>query len=119
MIKINGTQIKTPNDLDLEHYNITKSGRVASGDMTMELIAKKAKLNLSYKLLKGADLITIRNLIDGTAMFFDVTYYDNSGVQNTIVCYSGAIKYKKFRASHLDVNNGWYWKNVEFSLIER
>jgi hypothetical protein len=119
MIKINGIQIKTPNDLDIEHYNLTKSGRVASGLMTMELVAKKVKLNLSYAFLEGPDLVTIKNIIDGTKMFFDVTYYDDNGVQKTVKCYSGAIKYKKFRSSHKDTFNGWYWKDVEFALIER
>jgi hypothetical protein len=119
MLKINGVQIKTPNDLDIEHYNLTKSGRVASGLMTMELIAKKTKLNVSYTFLSGDDLSLVRSLIDGTAMFFDVTYYDLKGSIQTINCYSGAIKYKKYRSSHIDSLNGWYWKNVDFALIER
>lgn len=116
MIKINGTKIKTPTSQDIEHYNITNGDRTASGQMMMDLIAKKIKINVSYEVLKGTDLKQIRNLIDGTAMFFDVTYYDDDGVLTTKTCYAGAIKYKKFRHS---ATNGWYWKDVEFALIER
>lgn len=119
MIKFNGIEVKTPTDIDYEHYNVTNSGRMASGSMSMDLIAKKSKLKINYAVLKGADLRTIKSIIYGPNMFFDVTYYDEDGVIRTITCYVGAITYKKFRTGVKDPLNAWYWKDVEFAVIER
>lgn len=119
MIKINGTEIKTPNDMDVEHFNITNSGRVADGSMTMDLVAKKAKLTLKYNVLDGNQISLLSSLVDSTAMFFDVTYPDQWGNWITINCYCGTFKYSKFRSGHLDPINGYYWKDVQIDLIER
>ena len=51
--KINGTSIKEPTDFDVEKYKLSKSGRVASGKMTMEIIAKKKKFNFWLEGSKG------------------------------------------------------------------
>lgn len=118
MIYINGTKIKTPTALNIETYNLTKSGRTASGLMTMDLVAKKAKLNLTYEVLSGDDLKTILSLIDGTQMFFTVKYPDEDGVEKTITCYAGAIPRDRFRGSSRP-GDSWYWKNVNFALIEQ
>lgn len=117
MLKINGVSIKTPKDLTIQTHNITKSGRVASGLMGMTFIAKKVKLNVKYAVLSGAELQTIANLIDTEEMFFDVTYETYTGVERTITCYSGALDFDKFRNALS--GGGWYWKNVQFALIER
>lgn len=113
MIKINGVQIKEPRKLSKERYNLTKSGRVASGLMTMDLVAKKKKLFLTYEVISGADLTTILDLIDTDEMFFEVQYDDHLGV-HTMECYVGLIPQEYFRREQ-----GWYYKNVEFNLIER
>lgn len=119
MIKINGIKVKTPMEQSIEHYNITNSDRTASGLMIMEFIAKKTKLILKWPVLKGADLRQIRDLIDTTEMFFDVTYFDEDGVEHTITAYMGNQTYDKYRISAQHPNAGWYWKDVEIHLIER
>lgn len=119
MIKINGTKIKTPKDFSIERYNLTKSGRVASGLMVMEFVAKKVRLELSYDIISGDDLNLIYSLIDSDKMFFDVTYPDLDGTIRTKTCYAGALPSKLKRGSSTDPNNGWYWESVSFSLIER
>ena len=113
MIKINGVQIKEPTTKVLDSYNLTKSGRVSSGKMTMELVAKKRTLQLSYEVIHGDELELILSLIDGNAMFFTVEYDDSDGMKS-MIAYSGAIKREYFR-KHM----GWYWKGVEFQLIEQ
>jgi hypothetical protein len=118
-LKINGVMMKTPKDIDVERYNLTKSGRVASGDMTMQLIAKKIKLSVSYEVLSGNDLQQLINVIDGNEVFFEVDFQEPTGSARTVTCYAGAIKYKKFRTTNTQAMNGWYWKDVDFSLIER
>lgn len=113
MIWVNGTKLKTPPICNLERYNLTKSGRVASGKMTMELIAKKRKLLLEYDIISGKDMQTILKLIDSDAMFFKVDYDLPEG-KGTMTCYVGAIPASYFRRS-----SGWYWRDVNFSLIEQ
>lgn len=113
MIKINGVPIKEPTNQSLERYNLTKAGRVASGLMTLDLVAKKRKLLISYTVLSGAEMATILDLIDTDEMFFEVQFDDHKGL-HTIECYVGAIPSDYFRKTM-----GWYYKNVEFSLIER
>lgn len=113
IIKINGTAIKTPHELTVERYNLTKSGRVASGKMTMDLVAKKRKLNLSYEVISGEDFQQILDLIDTEEMFFTVEWLDHKGWQKA-TCYVGAIPNTYFRR-----NQGWYYKNVKFALIEQ
>lgn len=112
-IKINDTQIKNPTEFTIERYNLTKAGRVASGLMVMDLIAKKRKFLLRYSVISGPELTSILNLIDGSSVFFTVEYQEN-GVTKTATCYAGHIPSDRFRTDGV-----WYWRNVNFDLIER
>lgn len=114
-IKIDGVEIKqvSPEKLNVERYNLTKSGRVASGKMMIDLIAKKRKLNITYDIISGSEFQQILNLIDGTDMFFNVEWEDHAGWQSAI-CYAGAIPSTNFREQM-----GYYYKNVSFALIEQ
>jgi len=111
--KINGTSIKEPTDFDVEKYKLSKSGRVASGKMTMEIIAKKKKFNFSYAVLSGTELETITDILDSNTAFYSFSFVEN-GDTKTYNIYPGAIKFKKFRTDGV-----WYWKDVQFSLIEQ
>lgn len=112
-IRINGVRIKQPTECKVQRYNLTKSGRVASGKMTMELVAKKRKLDLIYDVLSGSDLELILSLIDTEQMFFQVQWLEN-GDEKSMTAYVGEIVADKFRTDGM-----WYWKNVEFHLIEQ
>lgn len=114
-IRVNGVRIKQPTNFSISHYNLTKSGRVASGKMTMDLVAKKRKLFLEYAVMSGAEMDQILSLIDGTDMFFTVEYVEN-GVEKSMVAYVGEISRKKHRAGGL---GGWYWTDVSFNFIEQ
>lgn len=113
LLSIDGVVVKKPTDFGVERFNLTKSGRVASGKMTMELVAKKRKLTFAYDVIAGKDLEKLLSILDTDKMFFPVAYVEN-GKQHTIVVYVGAIKYKKFRS-----DQGWYWKNLTFDLIQQ
>jgi hypothetical protein len=114
-IKLNNILIKQPaaGNFTIQKYNLTKSGRVASGNMTMELIAKKRKFLFKYDVLSGTDLETIVSIIDTDNMFFTIDYVEDSIAKSAIV-YVGAINQDKFRTDGV-----WYWKNVTFDLIEQ
>ena len=70
-LKINCTTIKTPNKFDYEAYNLTKSGRVASGEMTMDLIAKKRKflLNVPAQVKTISPRPARPNAVDGDPLY--------------------------------------------------
>lgn len=110
---IDGVAIKNPSVLEETSYNLTKSGRNASGLMAMDIIARKITLDVSYTTLSGAELDKITSLIDNGKPFFTVSYIYN-GKRKKAVCYAGAIKKRYFRTSY-----GWYWKDVSFALIEQ
>lgn len=113
MVKFNGELIKEPIDFEVQRFKLTKSGRLASGRMTMEIKAKKRKLLFKYPVLSGPDLELIASYVDGDMPFFKVTYLENDKEQ-TITVYSGALSYRKFRT-----DGKWYWKDVSFDLIEQ
>jgi len=113
-IKLNGIQIKSPKDFRISHYKLTKAGRVASGKMVMEVIAKKRKFELDYEVLKGKDLRTILDILNTDQSFFELEYIENDEV-HTATVYVGEISYRRFRTD----SGAWYWKDVAFDLIEQ
>lgn len=120
ILKLAGVDIKQPKKegFKMSRYNLTKSGRVANGDMTMELIAKKRKFFFEYDVISGADMEKIMAIIDGTAMFFSITYEENGQVKSAQV-YVGEIGQQYFRVADKTTPTGWYWKDFTFNLIER
>lgn len=111
--KIDGVQIKAPSTFKIERFNLTKSGRVASGKMTMELVAKKRKFYLTYEVISGPMKKQILDLIDSDKMFFTFEYPED-GEQKTATVYAGAIPSERFRTDGV-----WYWKGFRFDLIEQ
>ena len=81
-ITISGTAIPTPQEFHIERYNLTKAGRVATGEMKMDLIAKKRKFLLRYRVLSGTQLNAILDLIDGPGIVFFTVSYIESGTTN-------------------------------------
>lgn len=113
ILKLNDTTIKKPKDFKISKFNLTKSGRVASGKMVMDLVAKKRKFEFSYEVLSGPELDTILSIIDTDAMFFTISYVEN-GTEKSATVYVGEISHKRFRTDGV-----WYWKDVSFNLIEQ
>jgi hypothetical protein len=117
-IKLNGVLIKQPknDNCQINSYNITKAGRVASGKMKMDLIAKKRKFELNYPVIAESDLRQILDIIDGTALFFTIEYTDTADqISKTATVYVGEINKVPFRTDEF----GWYWRDVKFNLIEQ
>lgn len=108
-------QIKSPltGNFTIERYNLTKSGRLASGLMVMDLIAKKRKFLFRYPAITARDMNTILDLIDGTTMFFSLSYWENNVIKYA-TCYVGHIPSTIHRTGE-----NWVWTDVDFDLIER
>jgi len=114
-LTLDGTSIATPQKFDIERYKLTKSGRVASGKMTMEVLARKVKFNLSYTVITGVDLDTILDIIDTNTAFFTFTYPEADGTTGTKTVYPGAIKGNYLRNVGADI----LFNDVSFALIEQ
>lgn len=113
IIRLDNQPIKTPTSFDPEVYKITEARRLANGDMAMDYITKKLKFALSYTVLSGPELDTIIDILMSPKSFYNLEYEWNGQVRTAVV-YVGAIKANKFRT-----DGKWYWKNVNFALIER
>ena len=121
VFKQNGTPIKNPTTFSIENYTLTKSTRVANGDMVMDFVANKLKFSFGYESIDSRDMNTIldilwKQLAVTRKCFVELTYYeDGSDEAQTATVYAGALPRKLHRGD----GKLWVWKDVSFSLIER
>ena len=112
--KIDGVEIKSPSTFKKSRYVLTKSGRLANGKMTADIVAKKRKFFFTYDAIDSRDMNNILNLIwESDKFFFELEYVENNEVKKATV-YAGEIPSNLHRTGDI-----WVWKNVEFNLIEQ
>jgi hypothetical protein len=114
MIKINGVVIPTPSDYTVGIMDLSKAERNARGDMIIERIATKRKIEMSWNYLTKEQLSNLFNLV--SPVFFEVEYIDpqDNGIK-TGTFYAGDRK-----AGALDYKNGVIrYKDISFNVIER
>ncbi|MBB6716373.1 DUF6711 family protein [Clostridium gasigenes] len=114
LININGVNIPTPSDYKIGIMDINKAERNARGDMIIERITTKRKIELAWKYLSKEDLSNLFNLVSGT--FFSVNYIDpQDGADKSGAFYAGDRS-----SGALDFMNGVIrYKDIKFNLIER
>lgn len=114
MIKIDGITIPTPSDYQVGIMDISKAERNARGNLIIERIATKRKIEMSWKYLDKWDLSKLFNLV--SPVFFKVEYIDpQDNVLKTGTFYAGDRK-----AGALDYRNGDIrYKDIKFNIIER
>ncbi|WP_235886037.1 DUF6711 family protein [Paenibacillus cymbidii] len=111
---INGVDMPTPSAMTPGEEDIGKWDRNARGTMIGEIVATKAKFELSWSFLTAEQLSQLLNAIKPT--FFNVTYTDP--VDNLL---RTALFYKGGRSMPvMDYRNGApRYKDVKFNIIER
>lgn len=116
IVKIDGVQIKSPHHLKPGIYRISDAGRVASGEMKMDVIAIKRKIELIWKVISGKHLKQILDLLE-TSAFHQVEYPDpqTPGTLTTKTMYVGDIPIDDLVRS----DGSYYWKDVRIALIEK
>lgn len=113
MIKINAVTIPTPTDYSVGIMDIVKAERNARGEMIIERITTKRKIEISYSFISQADLSTVLNAI--SAVFFTVEYIDTKDGIKTGTFYAGDKN-----ASSIDYRAGvMRWKDYKVNLIEK
>ena len=114
MLKIDGVTIPTPSDLNIGIMDLSKAERSANGEIFIERIATKRKLEPSWKYLSKDDLSALFQSV--SPVFFEVEYIDpqDNGVK-TGTFYAGDR-----RAGAIDYRNGVIrYKDISVNLIER
>lgn len=116
---IDGIRIKNPNQFNPEYYTLTKSTRVANGNMVMDYVANKQKFNLMWNAIDSRELDKIieilwRSLPTTKECFHWLDYADDLREYHVRV-YAGAIPHNLHRGD----GKLWIWKDIKISLIER
>jgi hypothetical protein len=114
MLKIAGVTVKTPSELKVGRFDITKSNRAASGKMMMELIATKRRVDVVWKMVTDSELQTIINTITANKPFFSLEYPDAGGAKK-MTCYAGDIVTSLWYTK----NGVRYWEEVSIGFIEQ
>lgn len=116
---LDGQKIKDPTGFNLELYTLTKSTRVANGDMVMDFVANKRKYNFTWSVINSRELDNIIEILwrqlETTKECFHWLEYDDDLRHNKVRVYSGAIPHNLHRGD----GRLWVWKDVKLSLIER
>lgn len=114
LISVRGVVLPTPTEYDVGIMDLSKAERNVKGQMIIERIATKRKIEVGWSYLTGSQYSQILNLVD--PVFFSVTYFDpKSNGMVTGTFYSGDRVAPMMRFQNGVAN----WKDVKFSLIER
>ena len=114
MLKIAGVSVKAPTDLKIGRFDLTKSGRTASGKMVMDVIATKRRLDFIWKILTDSELEKIIDTITANKPFFSLEYPDAGGTK-TMTCYAGDIVTSLWHTK----NGVRYWEEISIPFIEQ
>ena len=116
---LDGVRIKNPSGFNPELYTLTKSTRVANGDMVMDFVANKRKYNLTWSVISSRELNPIIEILWNqlvvTKECFHWFEYDDDTTHYKVRVYAGAIPHTLHRGD----GRIWVWKDVKISLIER
>lgn len=114
LVSIEGVDLPTPTEFQVDIMDISKAERNANGNMIIERITTKRKLNFTYTYVTPDDLGLILRKIAPT--YYNVTYLDpQTGSYKTGSFYCGDRN-----IGVLDyINQKPRYKDFAFNLIER
>ena len=114
MLKIAGVTVKTPTELKVGRYDLSKSSRTSSGKMVMDVIATKRRVDVVWRMLPDNELKKIIDVIAANKPFFSLKYPDAGG-QKTMTCYVGDIVTSFYHT----IGGVRYWSDVSIPFIEQ
>ena len=90
--------------------------RTASAKMVGDIKAIKATLDMSWAKMRQEDLTKLDEKVSNTSQsFFDVTYVDQRGVQQTKKFYADSMTYTR----NFYCNGTIWYKDISLSLVEQ
>lgn len=111
----NGVALPAPTSIKVDDEIIWSSntGRVASGLMTGDVVAKKKTVSITWGVLNDEDMKKIKdNMIDD---FFPFQFHD-AGVDITITSYRGTLSNEHIG----ELGDGYYWyKSASVKVIQQ
>jgi hypothetical protein len=113
VLTFNGIPVPTPSEYLWGIYDISEAERNARGNMLIERINTKRKLELMWRYLGKSELQQLLELVSATTI--DVSFQDpQTGTVRTGTFYCGDRT-----VGALDYRNGQVrWKDIKFNLIE-
>ena len=113
---VNGQAVPSPSSMKVTVFDVSSTAdRNASGNVVIDRVGIKRKLELSWAHLSGDELSRLLTAV-GQDVFFAVEYPDPvTGGMNSIVCYAGD------RSSGVLRMEGGVpvWTKIEMNWIER
>lgn len=114
MLEINNVLIPSPFSMKVGIMDISNAERNAQGTMLIDRIAKKRKIDLSWRDLKGDELAELLQLID--SVYFFVKYHDPmTNRQETRTFYVGDRNLGMYTYN----NGNPIWDDISFNFIEK
>jgi len=114
MLKIDGVEMPAPIQYDVSIMDISQAERNAKGDIVIDRIATKRKIELNLQGLTSEEVSKVLKAV--SPVFFEVEYFDpQENKLRTGTFYAGDRK-----TTGLMYSNGkLLFKNITFNLIER
>ena len=114
VLYLNSAYVKTPQKLSVGIYDVSSmADRNAAGEILIDRVATKRKIECEWGALTNAEISTILALV--TSVFFTVKYPDpQTGAEKTITCYVGDRTAPIYRVSGTPV-----WEGLKMNLIEK
>lgn len=112
ILTINGVSA-SPSDLQVSIMDLNRAERNANGNMTIDRINTKRKLELTFQYMTRTDLATLLNAVAGVS--FSVIYPDPKSNQletKTFYCGDRSVGMLDY------LNNVPRYKDVRFNLVE-
>lgn len=114
LLTIAGVAVANPATIEVGEFDLSKSNRAASGLMSMDIIATKRRLDVTWRYLPDPERRKIEDLIRANRPFFTVAWQDGDST-SSMVAYAGDRKKKLW----LRVGNTRYWEEFTVAFIER
>lgn len=101
--------------ISTERFEINREGRVANGDLVIDVIAQKKKFTIAYTTLVGQDALDeLVSLYEaGTTTPLSLILEDAAGVMTTY-----AVKFRPFTHIQMLRKDIWLWEPITFVLEE-
>lgn len=114
--KINSKTIQSPTEMSVSEEDLNKAERTMDGTMVIDVIGKKAKLDVSWEYLTIEEMRLLRDAVNGSA-FVTVSYHaPETGELTTMIARAEGLSFQPYynwaKAELL-------WRSVSVSFTEK
>jgi hypothetical protein len=114
MIWIAGVRVANPASIKPSEFDLSKSERMADGTMTMDIIATKRRVDVTWDKISDGELDLILSTIAANKPFFSFRCPAPGGWLE-MTCYAGDRGYGYWRK----IDGVVYWHDISIAFIEQ